>query len=237
MNKQSFKTLIHKSLVACVYAVISFNLVFSIIDLVSELDYNPGRRMAWLALSSALLAVALIVDRLTSQREKIWLLIHLIAYPAILIIIVGSAGMNWFGYLLASAVLVLSGILFYRANGTKRWKVCIEIFTAFLAVPTLIFFLFGMLFGSFGSISSRIFVSPGGMYEAEVRIVDEGALGGSTSVSVYRVGTRLHLPFGTLSRPLDQYHLDWIAPKDLDDVWETDDVIAVNGNSWRWQHS
>ena len=228
--------LAHKSLDVCVYALMSFNLVFSIICLVSGLEYELHSRMTWLAFSSALLVAALIVDRLTSRKKKTYLLIHLIAYPAVLILFVGSAGRNWIGYLLVATVLVLSGILFHRAGGPKRWKVCIEILTVLLAVPTLIIILFGILIGNFGSISARSFISPSGIYEAEVRIVDEGALGGSTFVTVYRADTRLFLPFGTLSRPLGQYRADWIDPEDLDVVWENDDVITVNGSIWNWQH-
>lgn len=99
------------------------------------------------------------------------------------------------------------------------------------------FFTLGFFTRDFGSAACRTLASPGGAYEAEVRVVDQGALGGNTILSVYRKGEGLSLPFGALRRPLFTRRSGWTDPAALTFRWEDDETIIVNDNMLRWQSS
>ncbi|MBO4367160.1 MAG: hypothetical protein J5859_00490, partial [Clostridia bacterium] len=76
---------------------------------------------------------------------------------------------------------------------------------------------------------------PSGAYKAEVVIADEGGLGGNTSVTVYRTGDSIRLPFGTIKRPLGHFSTDWTDPDSLSIVWEGEDIVRLNGKTWNWR--
>ena len=237
-GKKQLYSAISKILAACNYIVISFNLVFSIIGLFPGLEYNLRNKTIWLALSSALLAAAVIASRLIPENSNRYLLIHLISYPAVFILFIGGTDLGFPAYLLMIAVLVLSGILFKRSFHPKKTKNCVQAITVLFAIPTLVMFCFCLFFdlsGGAAVITNRHFSSPGGLYEAELRIVDQGALGGDTMITVYKTGAHILLPFGTLSRPLNQYRTGWISPDELDVHWEDEPVIIINHRTWHWQ--
>ena len=113
------------------------------------------------------------------------------------------------------AVLILSGILFARAEGGKWKKRGIEVCTVILAIPVCLFLLFGGVLIGFDDVSEQSFVSPGGRYKAVLTSVDAGTFGGVTEVSVYETDQWISLPFGTLKHLRYRDTRGWIPRDEL----------------------
>ena len=113
------------------------------------------------------------------------------------------------------AVLILSGILFARAEGGTRKKRGIEVCTIILAFPVCLFLIFGGVLIGFDDVSEQSFVSPGGRYKAVLTSVDAGTFGGVTEVSVYETDQWISLPFGTLKHLRYRDTRGWIPRDEL----------------------
>ncbi|WP_027868499.1 hypothetical protein [Eubacterium sp. AB3007] len=113
------------------------------------------------------------------------------------------------------AVLILSGILFARAEGGKWKKRGIEVCTIILAFPVCLFLIFGGVLIGFDDVSEQSFVSPGGRYKAVLTSVDAGTFGGVTEVSVYETDQWISLPFGTLKHLRYRDTRGWIPRDEL----------------------
>ena len=113
------------------------------------------------------------------------------------------------------AVLILSGILFARAEGGKWKKRGIEVCTVILAIPVCLFLIVGGVLIGFDDVTEQSFVSPGGRYKAVLTSVDAGTFGGVTEVSVYETDQWISLPFGTLKHLRYRDTRGWIPRDEL----------------------
>ena len=198
-------------LAVCNYAVLLFNLVFVCACAATEWEYEIQNKTIWLLLSIGLLLAAVILKDTT----KGYLLIHLLAYLAILVLWIPGWGLRKYDLLLMVAVLILSGILFARAEGGTRKKRGIEVCTIILAFPVCLFLIFGGVLIGFDDVSEQSFVSPGGRYKAVLTSVDAGTFGGVTEVSVYETDQWISLPFGTLKHLRYRDTRGWIPRDEL----------------------
>ena len=123
------------------------------------------------------------------------------------------------------AVLILSGILFARAEGGKWKKRGIEVCTVILAFPVCLFLIFGGVLIGFDDVSEQSFVSPGGRYKAVLTNVDSGTFGGVTEVSVYEKDQHIPLTFGTLKHLRYRYTRGWVPRDELKLSWEDDHTV------------
>ena len=123
------------------------------------------------------------------------------------------------------SVLILSGILFARAEGGKWKKRGIEVCTVILAFPVCLFLIFGGVLIGFDDVSEQSFVSPGGRYKAVLTSVDAGTFGGVTEVSVYETDQWISLPFGTLKHLRYRYTRGWVPRDELKLSWEDDHTV------------
>ena len=123
------------------------------------------------------------------------------------------------------SVLILSGILFARAEGGKWKKRGIEVCTVILAFPVCLFLIFGGVLIGFDDVSEQSFVSPGGRYKAVLTNVDSGTFGGVTEVSVYEKDQHIPLTFGTLKHLRYRYTRGWVPRDELKLSWEDDHTV------------
>ena len=123
------------------------------------------------------------------------------------------------------SVLILSGILFARAEGGKWKKRGIEVCTIILAFPVCLFLIFGGVLIGFDDVSEQSFVSPGGRYKAVLTNVDSGTFGGVTEVSVYEKDQHIPLTFGTLKHLRYRYTRGWVPRDELKLSWEDDHTV------------
>ena len=134
--------------------------------------------------------------------------------------------------ILALADLILGGALSARAKTGRKLKMAVRVLSILLLIPTLSMMLLTSIIGT-GGIALRHYPYPNGYYEAEVRVVDGGATGGSTIVTVYRPA--LNLPFGNLRLIWGKATMGWIDPGALEVAWVDEDTISINGRMWHWR--
>ena len=208
-------------LAVCNYAVLLFNLVFVCACAATEWEYEIQNKTIWLLLSIGLMVAAI----LHKDTTRGYLMIHLLAYLNILVLWIPGWGLRKYDLLLMVAVLILSGILFARAEGGTRKKRGIEVCTIILAFPVCLFLIFGGVLIGFDDVSEQSFVSPGGRYKAVLTSVDAGTFGGVTEVSVYEKDQHIPLPFGTLKHLRYRYTRGWVPRDELKLSWEDDHTV------------
>ncbi|MDO4386308.1 MAG: hypothetical protein Q4E18_09950 [Clostridia bacterium] len=217
----------------CAYGMLALHLALGAVGLLPGWEYSLRNKTLWLALSCAVLLVAAVLECVPHPASRRYRFIHLLAWLAIVPLFAGSGDLRGIDFVLMLVLLGLSGFLFAKSKGGR--KRLVGILTVLIAIPLACFFIFGFFTRDFGSATCRTLASPGGAYEAEVRIVDQGALGGDTILSVYRKGEGLSLPFGALRRPLFTRRSGWTDPAALAFRWEGDETIILNGDTLRWQ--
>ena len=85
-----------------------------------------------------------------------------------------------------------------------------------------------LLFQDFGHEDVWHTASPDGAYQAQIRVVDEGALGGDTLITVWRSTDVISLGIGTARRQ-KVLQTEWIRPEDMHYEWTDNAHIAVCG--------
>ncbi len=226
---------LRKWLSAVCYIMLTAELALSVIGMLPGLEYDFENRMPWCICSAILMAAALLCDCPAGSRDGSFLLIHLAASAGVLRVFFGGHGLNMTCYVLAAVILVLSAVLFLMARSRRWLKVLAGILSVLMSIPALVLLFLGIFLGNFGSVACGEFLSPTGTYKAEVVITDEGALGGNTSVTVYRTGDSIRLPFGTIKHPLGRFSTAWTDPAFLSVVWEGEDIVRLNGKIWNWR--
>ena len=151
---------------------------------------------------------------------------------AVLRLFIPAEGMGLWQCILALADLILGGALSARAKTGRKLKMAVRVLSILLLIPTLSMMLLTSIIGT-GGIALRHYPYPNGYYEAEVRVVDGGATGGSTIVTVYRPA--LDLPFGNLRAIRGKATMGWIDPGALEVEWMEDGALAINGEVWKWR--
>lgn len=151
------------------------------------------------------------------------------------VLFIGASDIRFCEYMLMLADLALAAALFFRAGAGKWAKAVAGNLSALLVFPVLLFIGLAFIFGDFGYTTAMSSTSPGGTYHIDVRIVDEGALGGRTFYALYPSGAPVDLPFGTLGRPLASFQDGWIDPADLKITWQDESTPVVNHHIWHWQ--
>ena len=223
---------LRKIITALCYAVVSFNLIFTAVGAISGLEYVVENKSLWLICATALLVAAVWMDSQSKARGGQWLLLLPVLAAAILRLFVGTEGMGVWQCGLAMADLILGTILFTRARIEKKLKVATGILALLVLIPTLLLMLFTAFVGTSG-ITLRRYPDPNSNCIAEVRISDEGATGGSTTITVYQ--SPLNLPFGTLRRIQGKTSMGWIDPGALKMEWIDANTIEMNGEVWSWR--
>ena len=148
---------------------------------------------------------------------------------AVLRLFIPAEGMGLWQCILALADLILGGALSARAKTGRKLKMAVRVLSILLLIPTLSMMLLTSIIGT-GGIALRHYPYPNGYYEAEVRVVDGGATGGDTIVTVRR-----DWPFGPLDTVRGKTTLDWIDPDALEVAWVDEDTISINGRMWHWR--
>lgn len=221
-----------KALAVFCWLVASFNLIFTAFGAIAGLEYVPQHKTAWLVCVAALLVVALWVDTRREARKHCWLLLMPVLLVAVLRLYIGAEGMGLWQCGLALVDLILGGALFARAKGCGKLKRVAGVLSILALIPTLSLMLFTAVVG-IGGIAVRRYPNPSGYYEAEARISDEGATGGSTTITVYQ--SPINLPFGALRRIQGKTSMGWIDPGALEVEWMEDGALAFNGEVWKWR--
>lgn len=217
-----------RALAVICWLAVAFIPVFTALGAIPGLEYVPTHKGAWLVCVAVLLAVALWAD----DRKGHWLLLMPVLSVAVLRLFIPVEGMGLWQCILALADLILGGALSARAKTGRKLKMAVRVLSILLLIPTLSMMLLTSIIGT-GGIALRHYPYPNGYYEAEVRVVDGGATGGSTIVTVYRPA--LDLPFGNLRLIRGKTTLGWIDPSALEVAWVDEDTISINGWMWHWR--
>ena len=214
------------------WIVVPFNLVFTAVSFVPGLDYLPGNKGIWLGCTTALLAAALLIRPRDWRRGGWRVFLMPVVAAGVFRLYVGAEGMGPIQNILALADLILAVILFVKSRTGGPGKALIGALSVLLVLIALSMVTTACLFGNVG-ITLRRYPDPSGGCEAEVRISDAGALGGSTIVTVIR--SSLALPFGELRRVGGEYRTGWIRPDKLDVQWLEDGDLMIQGEKWNWK--
>ena len=218
-----------KTLAVICWLVVAFHLLFTVLGAIPGLAYTPRNKAAWLICVAALLALALWQETRNKMHHDHWLLLMPVLAAAVLRLLIPADGMGLWQCGLALLDLVLGGALFARARAGRGFKLAAGILCAVVLVPTLMMMLLTAFIGP-PNITLRRYPDPTGRLEAKVRVVDEGATGGSTTVTVCQAR-----PFGLLNVVRGKTTLDWIDPDALEVAWMDEDTISINGRMWRWK--
>ena len=217
-----------RALAVICWLVVAFHLIFTVLGAIPGLAYTPRNKAAWLICVAALLALALWQETRNKAHHGHWLLLMPVLAAAVLRLFIPADGMGLWQCGLALLDLALGGALFARARAGRGFKLAAGILCATVLVPTLMMMLLTAFIGP-PNITLRRYPDPTGHLEAEVRVVDEGATGGSTTVTVCQAW-----PFGLLDVVRGKTTLDWIDPGALEVAWVDEDTISINGRMWRW---
>jgi len=218
-----------RALAVICWLVVAFHLIFTVLGAIPGLAYTPRHKDLWLASVAALLALALWQETRNRAHHGHWLLLMPVLSAAVLRLFIPADGMGLWQCGLALVVLILGGALFARAGAGRGFRLAAGILCATVLVPTLMMMLLTAFIGP-PNITLRRYPDPTGHLEAEVRVVDEGATGGSTTVTVCQ-----DWPFGLLDVVRGKTTLDWIDPDALEVAWMDEDTISINGRMWRWK--
>ncbi len=213
---------------AC-HALLCYNLAMHGIGWAMGMQYSFCHRTLWLACTCVLLAAYACQG---SYRRC--LLIHLLAYPAVFCLFLGSYALRWVDLFFSLGIIVLTGILFARSVGKKWLKIIVEGFTVLCAVPTLSLMAMLGVLGDFSRVTVQTFPFDDDAHVLEVCIIDEGALGGRTMAAVYDANGCVPVPFGKLQRPLARLSMHYVDPDDLAIGWQGDKVI-LDDVTWSWK--
>lgn len=217
-----------RALAVICWLAVAFIPVFTALGAIPDLAYVSTHKGAWLVCVAVLLAVALWAD----DWKGHWLLLMPVLSVAVLRLFIPADGMGLWQCGLALVVLILGGVLFARAKAGRWPKLAAGALSVLVLVPALSMMLLTAVIGPVG-VTLRRYPDPGGHLEAEVRVVDGGATGGSTIVTVYR--PELDLPFGNLRLIRGKTTLGWIDPSALEVAWVDEDTISINGRMWHWR--
>lgn len=217
------------------YILINTPLRLSLIGAIPALNYAPRHKGLWLVCVAMTLAAALLARRLGKARGARFLWALPVLAPSILTLFIGAEGMGRPECLLALADLILAGILTAKARAGRWAKRTAGALSAALLVPTLLLALPWLALGGEDATSVSSYPCPDADVSrtAEVRISDEGATGGSTTVTV--LSDFVKLPFGSLRIEQARRRAGWIDPGALEVRWLDSDTIAINGEAWNWR--
>lgn len=103
-------------------------------------------------------------------------------------------------------------------------------------VPIVIAFYFSLIFIVFGDFGENTVVktlnSPDGTYYAQVVDSDQGALGGDTTVNVYK-NKEIHTPVFSLTPIPDRVYMgEWRAWENMNIYWEDDSCLVINSREY-----
>ena len=229
-QRQRVKALVSDSALAVIcWLVVAFHLIFTVLGAIPGLAYTPRHKSLWLVFVAALLALALWQETRNKAHHGHWLLLMPVLAAAMLRLFIPADGMGLWQCGLALVDLVLGAALFARARAGRGFKLAAGILCAIMLVPTLMMMLLTAFTGP-PNITLRGYPDPSGELIADVRIVDEGATGGSTTVTV-----RQARPFGLLDLVRGKTTLGWIDPGALEVAWVDRDTISINGKTWLWK--
>lgn len=217
-----------RALAVICWLVAGFHLIFTVFGAITGLAYTPRHKAAWLICVAMLLVLALCQETRNKAHHGHWLLLMPVLSAAVLRLFIPADGIGLWQCGLALLDLVLGGALFARARAGRGFKLAAGILCATVLVPTLMLLLLTALIGP-PNITLRRYPDPTGHLEAEVRVVDEGATGGSTTVTVCQAR-----PFGLLDVVRGKTTLGWIDPGALEVAWVDEDTILINGRMWHW---
>ena len=216
-------------------ALMSFNLFFMILAAAAGMAYEMRNKGLWLTC----VALALLAMLLTGRGGGFRLALLPLLCPATFVLFIGGLDMGVFEHIMIAVNLGLAAALLARAEAEAMTKEIIGWLSGLLVLPVLLFLGISLIWGLSDGFTdyavNRSFPSPGGAYRLDVRIVDEGALGGSTYFTLYPSDSPVDLPFGTLGRPLAEMHKGWIDPDELKVSWRDTETPIINGHLWRWQ--
>ena len=106
------------------------------------------------------------------------------------------------------------------------------ILSGLLFVPALL-----MLFVNIGGSHKlvRSYDSPDGRKHADLRVNDQGALGGETSVDVYEYEEKNLLVFSLCKKPVNIYLGRWGEYKDMEIYWKDDTTVVINSKKYHFE--
>ena len=106
------------------------------------------------------------------------------------------------------------------------------ILSGLLFVPALL-----MLFVNIGGSHKliRSYDSPDGRKHADLRVNDQGALGGETSVDVYEYEEKNLLIYSLRKKPVNIYLGRWGEYKDMEIYWKDDTTVVINSKKYHFE--
>lgn len=151
---------------------------------------------------------------------------------AVLRLFIPADGMGLWQCGLVLADLILGGALYTQVKAGRKLKRVAGVPSILVLLSTLSLMLFTTVVG-IGGITLRRYPDPNGYFEAEVRVTDKGATGGSTIVTAY--WPVLNLPFGNLRLIQGKTTKSWIDSGALEVEWMEDGTLAINDEVWKWR--
>ena len=214
---------------ALCWLVISSTLFFSALGSFRGLGYELSRKGLWIVCAAAVLTAGICVQGKGSARGARWVLLMPVLAAAVIRMYAPAEGTGPFHLAASAVVLILGAILFFRGKAHAVLKTALGV----LSLPLLVFAVTLAAFSAFwgtDGIHLEDYPDSSGIYTAQVRISDEGALGGSTTVTVYR--PLLSLPFGELRRVEGTYRTSWTDADGFELRWSDGGTLTINGEEW-----
>ena len=136
-------------------------------------------------------------------------------------------------FLLALVWVTLSFALMFTYGNEVHLKGVVAGLSLLVLVLLVLFLGFLLVFTIGQNTVVQTLPSPGGTYYAEVIDSDQGALGGDTLVEVYDTRKKIDLFFLRVQKnPQLVYLGDWGEFMNMKLVWESEQVLRINGKSY-----
>ena len=162
--------------------------------------------------------IALSVTLLLNQLQTLYFIIYVFKAESSIFSMLLLAFWFWVTVIVAAAYVKYTAL-----------KVVFYILSGLLVLPIGLFLLLSG-FGSVEVVSTT--VSPGGAWCAEVVESNEGALGGSMTVDVYRCKDSFSIgSFEFRKDEAEIYHGGWGSVRDVD--WTDDEHLSINNSTYK----
>lgn len=191
------------------------------------IEYALTRATAYAATLAVCFAAALFLTR-NKRRSRLFVLLFPICF-ADGILLIPQPETRWRS-LIVIVMTIEALALGWNVISMNAWKYVYRIVCTLLALLLCFLALAGFIMYDFATEDNLSLISPDGTQIAELRIMDEGALGGDTFLTARSTTPDLQLLFGRFrARSAELFRGEWIPPEEVNLFWTNDGRISYNG--------